>query len=241
MKLEKKAVERTHSLIKSQQPLCEQIANSLEDRILKNKENGKRLPSEMALVNEYGVSRSVIREALKTLKERGLVSTRAGGRTRITIPESEIISRAVGRVTKFHGVHDEKIFEVRSILESAAVAAATEYATAADIKSLSEIVDEMSLCKNDCKNDRKNRARFDCEFHYMIAKMSRNELLSFMIQSFMDILMEYIQKRLQIYPAGHEAGIIGHRGIIKAIESHNSSLARKRMVRHIEVSFHQID
>lgn len=237
MNPENKVTGKTYSLKHSQQTLYEQIANSLEERILKNKTDEKRLPSEMSLVNEYGVSRSVIREALKTLKERGLVTTRAGGRSRITIPESDTISRAMGTVTKFNGISDEKIFKVRSILESAAAAAAAEYASVKDIEKLSEIVDRMSLCKS----DREKRARLDCEFHYKIAEMSQNELLSFMVQSLMDILIGYIIKRLELYPSGHEAGIIGHRKIIKAIESHNRDLASKQMARHIEISFHEID
>jgi GntR family transcriptional repressor for pyruvate dehydrogenase complex len=61
------------------QPLYEQIADSLEEMILNNESNDLRLPSEMSLVSQYGVSRSVVREALKTLKERGLISLRGGG------------------------------------------------------------------------------------------------------------------------------------------------------------------
>jgi GntR family transcriptional repressor for pyruvate dehydrogenase complex len=237
MNTEKKPLAKTNTHKGGKHPpLSEQIATSLEAQILKIHEEGKRLPSELTLSKEYGVSRSVIREAMNTLKGRGLITTHAGGRSRITIPESDSISQAVGRVVKFHGVSDLKITEVRYILESAAAAAAAKNATADDIEKLMTIVDRMILYKKDPKT----RARLDCEFHYAIAEMSRNELLSFMLQSIMSNLMVYIQKRLETNPAGNERGIAEHRKIIQAIEAHNHILAQKRMERHIEISFREL-
>ena len=59
--------------------LYEQIADRLETWILANSFEGqKKLPSEQALADEFCVSRNVIREALKLLKERGLVDSRNG-------------------------------------------------------------------------------------------------------------------------------------------------------------------
>jgi GntR family transcriptional repressor for pyruvate dehydrogenase complex len=222
----------------NRQTLYEQVADSLEEMILNNESDDKRLPSEMDLVAQFGVSRSVIREALKALKERGLISLRAGGGSYITMPESGTISRAVGRITQFHDISDEKITKVRMILESAAAAEAAKYVTQKDIKKLTETVDQMELCKDDIEK----RVQKDCEFHYLVASISRNELLAFMVQSIMDILQHYIKTRLQKNPiAGHESGLQWHRQIIKDIASHNQELARKHMTAHIEKSFHELD
>lgn len=225
-----------HSNI-SRQTLYEQIADSLEEMILRNDSDDTRLPSEASLVSQFGVSRSVIREALKVLKERGLIFLRAGGGSYITKPESETISRTIVRITKFHNVSDDKITKVRSILECAAASEAAKNNTPEDIKKLSETVDQMELYKDELEK----RVQKDCEFHYTIAAISRNELLVLMIQSLMDIFQQYIAKRLKKKPSGHESGVQWHRKIITALEAHNSNLAEKYMAQHIEDSFHELD
>jgi GntR family transcriptional repressor for pyruvate dehydrogenase complex len=219
------------------QNLYEQIADSLEKMILTDGTDFKRLPSEYDLVEKYKVSRSVIREALKVLKERGLVSMRVGDGSYVTIPKSETISRAVGRVTRFNGISDEKITEVRSILESSSAAGAALYASAEDIAELEGIVEQMESYKGDVEN----RVERDCAFHLAVARISRNELLAFMVESIMELLKDYIKERLEHYPGGHEGGILWHRKIIKAIKTNNSRLARKYMQQHIAASFHQLD
>jgi GntR family transcriptional repressor for pyruvate dehydrogenase complex len=219
------------------QNLYEQIADSLEKMILNDGTDFKRLPSEYDLVAKYKVSRSVIREALRVLKERGLVSMRVGDGSYVTIPKSETISRAVGRVTRFNGISDEKITAVRSILESSSAADAALYASDEDIAELERIVEQMDYYKGDVKN----RVERDCAFHLAVARISHNELLVFMIESIMELLKSYIKERLEHYPSGHEDGILWHRKIIKVIKAHNSRLARKYMQQHIAASFHQLD
>ena len=58
--------------------LYEQVADLLEQQILNNYEDGARLPSEQHLAEEYSVSRTIIRESLKLLKERGLIDSKTG-------------------------------------------------------------------------------------------------------------------------------------------------------------------
>ena len=74
--------------------LYEQVADHLEEMILSDddlKEEDK-LPSETALAEQFGVSRNVIRESLKLLKERGLIDSRNGTGSYITKPEAENIA-----------------------------------------------------------------------------------------------------------------------------------------------------
>jgi GntR family transcriptional repressor for pyruvate dehydrogenase complex len=237
MKTKTKTSWKIQSSNINRQPLYEQIADSLEEMILKNESDEIRLPSEMTLVSQFGVSRSVIRESLKVLKERGLIFLRAGGGSYIVKPESEIISKTIARITKFHNVSDDKITKVRSILECAAVSEAAKNNTPEDIKNLLKTVEQMELLKDNLEK----RVQKDCEFHYTIAAMSRNELLIFMIQSLMDVFQYYIAKRLEKKPSGHESGVLWHRKIIKAMELHNPDLAKKYMAQHIEASFHELE
>ena len=70
--------------------LYEQIAGRLEEWILAhNFKEQEKLPSEQALAEEFNVSRNVVREALKLLKERGLVDSRNGTGSYVTKPDVE--------------------------------------------------------------------------------------------------------------------------------------------------------
>ena len=236
MKTKKKIPWEVQDSAINYKTLYEQIADSIEKTILESGAVSQRLPTEAELVKEYKVSRSVIREALKVLKERGLVSMRAGDGSYATMPDAKTFSGVMNRVAKFNGISDEKINEVRTILEVRTVSDAAVYATENDIARLEEIIEQMEMCKNDISE----RARKDCEFHFAIASLCQNELLVFMVESLLDMLNKYIEIRLNTSPKGNAAGIRYHRRILKAIKAHDSDLAEKLMCRHLEESFHQV-
>jgi DNA-binding FadR family transcriptional regulator len=87
-------------------------------------------------------------------------------------------------------------------------------------------------------DDLETRVAKDCEFHTVIARMSRNELLEFMVESIAELLKGYIKERIALEAGGSEGGIRDHKGIIKAIKSHDSKKVKLLMKKHIETSFY---
>jgi DNA-binding FadR family transcriptional regulator len=217
--------------------LYEQIADSLEEMIFAGGIDAMRLPTEFDLAEKYDVSRSVIREALKILNERGLVSMRAGDGSYVNIPKSAAISRVLGRVMRFNRVPDDKITEVRMLLETKTAEDAARNATDEDIALLEELNRQMELHHDDLEI----RVNKDCEFHTAIARMSRNELLEFMVESIVDLLKGYIKQRIALNTGGSEGGIRYHKRIIKAIKSHDSKKAQQLMKGHIKESFYVLE
>jgi len=214
--------------------LYEQIADSIEEMIFEGGIDDMRLPTEFDLAEKYGVSRSVIREALKILNERGLVSMRAGDGSYVNIPKSGAISRVLGRVMRFNRVSDEKITEVRLLLETKTIEEAAKNATNEDITLLEELNKQMELYHDDLEI----RVNRDCEFHTAIAKMSRNELLEFLVESLTGGLLKgYIRERIALNIGGSEGGIKYHKKIIKAIKEHDVKKAKVLMKGHLEESF----
>jgi GntR family transcriptional repressor for pyruvate dehydrogenase complex len=138
---------------------------------------------------------------------------------------------------RFNDISDDKITRIRLLLELAAAEDAALNATDADIAGLERINNQMELNKN----DNELRIAMDCEFHNAIARLSHNELLALMVESISGMLKVYMARRLQQHPQGNEEGIQDHRRIIKAIKSHNSTLARKLVKLHIERSYSQIE
>jgi DNA-binding FadR family transcriptional regulator len=214
--------------------LYEQIADSLEEMIFEGGVDDMRLPTEADLTEKYDVSRSVIREALKILNERGLVSMRAGDGSYVNIPKAAAISRVLGRVMRFNRISDDKITEVRMLLETKTAEEAARNATDEDIALLEELNRQMELHHDDLET----RVAKDCEFHTAIARMSRNELFEFMVESIAELLKGYIKERIALEAGGSEGGIRDHKGIIKAIKSHDSKKVKLLMKKHIETSFY---
>ena len=219
------------------QTLYEQISDALEEMIVQNGNDLVRLPTEHELAEQYGVSRTVIREALKLLKERGLVTMRAGDGSYTVRPGSAVISQTLGRVIRFNRFSDQDITRVREILEVTAAEDAALFATDEDIVELEGIQKSME----EHKDDFEERIVFDCMFHERIASYSRNKLLASLVDSVMDLIKEYIRIRLEQSPSGNELGIVWHRRILEAIKNHEKENAGRCMRQHIEDSLHQLD
>jgi len=219
------------------QTLYEQISDSLEQLIIQNGNDLVKLPTEYELAKQYGVSRTVIREALKLLKERGLVSMHVGDGSYTVRPGSAVISQTLERVIRFNRFSDNDITEVRKALEINAAGKAALLATSKEIEEIESVENLMEYNKNDIEK----RVEYDCLFHGKIAYASGNKLLCALVDSLMDLIKEYIRIRLEQSPAGNELGIMWHRKLIQSIKAHDENHACLYMRQHIDDSLHQLD
>jgi len=178
----------------------------------------------------------VVREALKLLRERGLVKMRAGDGAYITSPSSSTMMQAMSRLIRFNNLSDWDITVVRAIIESATCELACEMITDEDIETLEQILAQMI----EHKGDLHTRVEKDCEFHTAIAKISKNELLVFFVESINDLLYQFMRKRIELRPAGNDDGISWHRKIVDALKQRDANLASAHMREHVEASYWQL-
>jgi len=90
--------------------LYESIADNLEQMILNDSSQiGHRLPSEQTLAENFGVSRNVVRESLKILKERHLVSLRTGEGAYIEKPDNRSLTELLNRIILLDNVERQAI------------------------------------------------------------------------------------------------------------------------------------
>ncbi len=216
--------------------LYEEIADSLERSILKYNGDSIKLPTEFEMADQFGVSRTVIREALKILRERGLVKTKVGDGAYTTRPSNKYMERALLRLIKSNNYSDENITDVRIILECEAAKLACQNRDAAFIQKLKDNLSEMIQMKD----SRLERVRLDLAFHLIIAEQSGNALLSLFIQSINDILFDYILRRIDMRPEGNLDGINWHERIIGGFEEGNPSEVSSMVHQHLLDSFRQI-
>lgn len=216
--------------------LDEQIAGKLENMILGKTilkdTSSNKLPSEMALAKQFNVSRTVIREALKILKERGLVVQKNGDGSYMTRPQVETVSSAVRRIMQMGNIGNDDLREIREILEVASVRLAAKNITDEQIEKLNAIVEEMA----DLSLDIERRVYLDCEFHITLAQGSGNELLTMFVEVMTLLIKNYMGKGV-LLPGGIEDALIRHKKIITALSSKDSKLAESAMKEHLAASY----
>lgn len=208
--------------------LYEQIADQLEAEIIAHRYEDGRLPSEIHLAEQFNVSRTIIREAMKLLRERSLVDSKVGSGAYITRPEAQYLSDAVARIVRTNYISYGEIYDVRSILE-------TEAAQKAALYIRDEEFAEMEACLLKLKNHDltpEERREYDFHFHLTIAKASRNSLLVMFIEAMSTTIKEVIDFS-SLVEGSIDDGIQRHGQILQALRERNPILAGHMMFDHI--------
>ena len=212
--------------------LYESVADRLEDMILNDTiKIGDRLPSEQALADNFGVSRNIVREALKILKERGLLELKNGDGAHIVKPDAALLRGMVGRFIILGDIETNHVYEMRLALEGPAAAYAALRATDGDIAALEQIVSDMK----DNIGNVENWVKHDLLFHTTIAKASGNPLFFEFIKSMTDSLAALFEKGYHV-PGATEEGLQKHYNVLQAIKERNPKLAEFRMNEHLTKS-----
>lgn len=212
--------------------LSEILADKLENLILSDtKLFGERLPSEQELSQKFGVSRNILREALKLLKERGLVTSRTGDGSYVSKPEPQALTNMISRMLVMNNIDTENIYEMRVMLECNACTLAAQRATEAELDSLTAINREME----ERQQDLEVRVDLDLQFHARIAEISGNALLSIFVKSMTHLRKAMIRQAIQS-EGGSQDGINYHERVIAALYARDGKQAEKIMRAHLTES-----
>jgi len=211
--------------------LYEQVVEQLETLIVEGHLTpGDRLPPERELSDQFEVSRTVIREAVKSLQEKGLVEIRPGVGTFVHHGMDKILRQSLGRLTQINQQYGlANLLQVREILEPEIAAIAAEKATPEDIEAMEVAIERM----NDSMDDMEVFIAADHEFHLALAQATQNDLIVNLMDSIVDSLEE---QRRQIFTEatnGPQNGQIHHIRIFQAIKKSDRELARRQMIAHL--------
>jgi GntR family transcriptional repressor for pyruvate dehydrogenase complex len=212
--------------------LCEQVARQLQDMIASGTlEEGSRLPPERELAENFGVSRTAIREAIKVLSTRGLVEVLPGKGSFVTTLNSEAISHYMQLLIKVRSASLLQFHEIRTALEVAAAGSAVERATVeerAQLRNLSEGIDECLAA-----NDKEGFIDMDVAFHAKIAELSHNPLYQAVLEPIMGTLAD--SRRITYHIENSpKRGQYFHHMILNCIEQSDVDGARAIMRQHME-------
>ena len=210
--------------------LCEQIVQQVEDSIHKGAlKAGDQLPPERELAQQFGVSRTAVREAVKALHEKGLVEAYPGRGTFITDGTSYSMRQSLDRMVKVGQAEGSAFLaEVRAILEPEIAALA---ATRADTEDLSSMREQVAVMDGACK-DPDAFIEADLDFHLALAEAAANPIILSLIDSIVGLLREQRMGIFQV-EGGPERGQHHHKKILKAVELRDPTGAREAMKAHL--------
>ena len=178
---------------------------------------GDRLPSERELGSRLGVSRTVIREALRALSTKGLVEVRDGAGAYVRAPSTDLVSELLGICVSHMETGDVtsgNILEMRRILEIEMSGLAAERRGADDLAELERLLGLMARPGS----SRGDWAKIDYEFHDRVAIASKNPLFPIVLRSISEVLMRarLLGVRLPDYQA---KALHHHRNVYEAIRA----------------------
>ncbi len=193
---------------------------------------GHHLPSERELMEQYGVGRVAVREALQELARSGIIEISHGERARVVVPTAHLLINQIAGGARHllsaqPGMLDH-LKEARVFLEAGLASLAAERATPQDVARLRARLAEQraAMVELDVFLDR------DMAFHREIATVSGNPIFPAIVEAMFNWASEYYQSIVRA-PGAEELTLAEHERIIEAIAAHQPAEAAQAMRDHL--------
>ena len=209
--------------------LSDKVAEMMLETILSRKlQVGDRLPSERELGEQFNVSRTVVREAVRALVAKGVIEVRSGSGLRVAAVDAAAVSESMSLYLRGATLDFEKVHEVRALLEVHIAGTAAERATEEDLARLRVVHERMQREAGDVEH----AARDDLEFHRMIALATQNELYLLLMDSIGSALIDI--RRENLGSGSTPLTLSQHEAVLGRIAARDPDGAREAMAAHLE-------
>ena len=216
--------------LRQRAPLYESIVRAIEEMILDGKlQPGETLPSERELAVQFAVSRTAVREAMKVLAQKQLVTIIHGKGAVVAHPSSATVTASLGALLRVGRATVIQLAEVRRGLEPEMAALAASRATPAAVKNIARLLAEQ-------KASRQNRIRMatlDIAFHRAIAEAAGNVVAHAMLETIGALFRETVLGGYRVRGAVDRTFAF-HEQIVSAIQKGDAPTARRRMWEHMD-------
>jgi len=206
--------------------VCEQIRAQLAAGTLKT---GDKLPAERELAVEFQVSRSALREALRTLEMAGIIRNAKGvkGGSFIQAAEPDKIVQAMRDYVHLGKVTLDELTEARLATMDIIIRLACERATETDLAELEAIAERT-------KQESGVEARYECaaQWYKVLARATKNRIYGIFVNSLSSILHEFVQG--PDYETLQETLIESRLRLIRAMRKRDAEAAAQEMRKHLE-------
>jgi GntR family transcriptional repressor for pyruvate dehydrogenase complex len=187
------------------------------------------LPPEGELATGYGVSRTVIREAMQRLRAQGLVEVAQGRLPRVKPPAPATAIASLDtflRRSKGSLLH---LIETRRPLEGEIAALAAERATPEQLTELQQAIDTQATAPT-----AEGQIGADVRFHRILAEATGNLIFGLLLETLAGLMRSSREKTIR--QSGVETALIGHRAILQALRARDATAARQAMLDHLTLA-----
>lgn len=209
--------------------LSQEVVTYLMEQILSGEfQPGDKLPSERNLAEILGVSRTVVREAIKVLSEKGLVGVRVGKGAYVTQPTSQVVAESIRLLFHLERGTADNVIEIRKFLEIPLAGMAAQRARPENIEEMQSLFETMRTLRGQA-------AAFievDLEFHQSIARATQNPLFVLLIKPIID-LMQRSRLLITSAPRSYERSQHHHQCILQAVKAGDQAAAEEAMAAHL--------
>jgi GntR family transcriptional repressor for pyruvate dehydrogenase complex len=220
--------------------LSEQVARHIQQLILDGKiSEGERLPSDRDLSKKFGVSRTVAREAIALLQDRGLVRVISGSGTYVSSVDPDVVKQSIGMFMSGRKNRFRDLMETRLFFEVNVAGLAAERATDEDVKNIEKALLNMKDALpniNEGADQLDIFVQADITYHRYLAEATYNSLLPVLLASFADLLLEF-SRHASSQPGAPEEAIEHHKEILEYVVDRDVDGARRAMLEHMKIAF----
>ena len=210
--------------------LSKTVADDLQRKIIRERlKVGARLPTEPELMEEYGVSRTVVREAAACLVSRGVVDVRPRRGMTVREPDGKGLAETLVAQLQMSKVSLPQLLQVRSVLEAAIVELAAAQRTPEDLDRLRDNLKSMKA--GDL--DRHEAIKVDLEFHDLLAAATHNPFFTLVSRPITELLYSiYINK--SGYMSFQSLTTAEHEAVVDAIVDKDPAGAVLAIQKHLD-------
>jgi DNA-binding FadR family transcriptional regulator len=211
-------------------PAYRQVAEAIERDIVSGRlRAGDALGTEAALVKQFGVNRSTVREGIRLLEQSGLVRRDSSRRLWVGLPHYERLASRASRALVLHQVTFRELFEAAMPLQIATIEAAIERATPELFDALEDNIGRMEKVLDDPERV----AALDSQFHSLIGKASGNRVLQLAREPSEMLVLPTTELVLRHVKEGAGRMLHAHRMYLDALRRRDKDAGRLWARRHL--------
>jgi GntR family transcriptional regulator, transcriptional repressor for pyruvate dehydrogenase complex len=170
--------------------VCERIRHQLSIGALRP---GDKLPAERELAQQFDLSRSALREALRSLEIAGILELRNGpkGGAFVRPGDPTSMTRVIQDLVHLGAISLDDLTEARLLIQTGLVRLACERASKADIDAIGRNIDDTEEMTRQGRHE--ERLRYATEFYRLLALSTGNEILTILVDALTDILLRFLR------------------------------------------------
>ena len=220
--------------------VAEVVAAKLRRQIISGElKEGDKLPSEVELINHFGVARSTFREAFRILEAEGLISVSRGARTGATVhhPSIGIASKYVNLIMQAKRVTFDDVYQSLGLFEPAVIRRLAENATKTDIKLLRKEIAKAYASLDDDYEYGLNAANF----HRLLVERAGLKSLTILIDLLTDLIRVYVESsaaiRVRVESRDAKLAVMRTKEkLVDLIEKHDAAAAEKLWTQYFKTT-----